>query len=250
MGEPYITFSSTEVAAYYAAKVPHLKQRGREWRGPCPVHHGQDDNFAVIPASGVWFCHSTCGRGGDILDLEAVLNSGDFSVRKAAVFALMGRAEPEYRHQLTSTNGNSEGKATASSASANERGDQWRQIEAYPYTDGHGNLLFQVVRFERGEGAHRQKKFRQRQPDRRGGWNWDLYAIERVPYHLEAILKADVVYLVEGEKDVHTLECNGSLSLHPTFARELQSNFSSSVPARNDLRLMERLTEGIGYSFV
>ena len=44
--------------------------------------------------------------------------------------------------------------------------------------------------------------------------------------------------------------CNGSLSLHPTFARELQSNFSSSVPARNDLRLMERLTEGIGYSFV
>ncbi len=46
--------------------------------------------------------------------------------------------------------------------------DNTRQpIAEYPYTDETGNLLFEVCRFE-------PKDFRQRRPDGRGGWIWNL----------------------------------------------------------------------------
>jgi len=65
----FITLTPGEVSRYYAARVPHLKQRrATEWRGPCPIHHGKDDNFAVEPSSGLWFCHSSCGRGEDVFE--------------------------------------------------------------------------------------------------------------------------------------------------------------------------------------
>src|ERR1019366_2400557 len=51
-----------------------------------------------------------------------------------------------------------------------------------------------------------EKAFRQRRPDGCGGFTWNLDGIERVPYRLPELLKAETVYLAEGEKDVHTLE--------------------------------------------
>ena len=107
MADSAITFTLGEVSTYYAARVPHLKQRrARKWRGPCPIHDGQNDNFAVEPYTGWWFCHSQCGRGGDILELEAALHGGDFPTRKAAVFPPCGtyptriRAQ-RHRHEWT-----------------------------------------------------------------------------------------------------------------------------------------------------
>src|SRR5947209_4410872 len=112
MADSAITFTSGEVSAYYAARVPNLKQRrAAEWRGACPIHRGKNDNFAVEPDTGRWFCHSTCGRGGDVLELEAALNRGDFPTRKAEVFRLVGRMEPYPRRNGTGTNGNSAGTA-------------------------------------------------------------------------------------------------------------------------------------------
>src|SRR5579863_4834432 len=108
MADSAISFTSGEVSKYYAARVPHLKQRRvSEWRGACPIHHGKNDNFAVEPATGRWFCHSACGRGGDILELEAALSGGDFPTRKGEVFRLVGRIEPLYPRNGTRTNGNS-----------------------------------------------------------------------------------------------------------------------------------------------
>jgi phage/plasmid primase-like uncharacterized protein len=88
-----IDFTPGEVSIYYAARLPKLHQRAREWRGPCPVHHGKDDNFAVDSETGRWFCHSVCGRGGDILSLEQELKGTDFRVAKSRVFLLLGRVE-------------------------------------------------------------------------------------------------------------------------------------------------------------
>jgi hypothetical protein len=90
-----IDFTPGEVSIYYAARFPKLNQRGREWRGACPVHHGKDDNFTVDPETGRWFCHSVCGRGGDILSLEQELTRADFRVAKLQVFSLLGRVEVE-----------------------------------------------------------------------------------------------------------------------------------------------------------
>src|SRR5690349_20110599 len=108
-----------EIAHYYAARVPHLKQvDAREWRSPCPIHNRDRDSFTVEAATGQWFCHSACGRGGDIFDLEQVLNGSNFKAAKQEVLRLIGRAE--------------------SVAPA-------RQVEnIYKYPDENGVLLFEV----------------------------------------------------------------------------------------------------------
>lgn len=94
MRYPEITFNQSEGSAYYARRVPYLKQsRAREWRGPCPIHHGKNDNFSVNSETGLWFCHSRCNRGGDILALEEELFGGDFPARQAKIFRLVGPTE-------------------------------------------------------------------------------------------------------------------------------------------------------------
>ena len=42
----------SEVSTYYAARMPRLNQRAREWRGPCLIHGGKDDNFSVNAKNG------------------------------------------------------------------------------------------------------------------------------------------------------------------------------------------------------
>ncbi|MFH1969516.1 MAG: hypothetical protein ABIJ53_04265 [Verrucomicrobiota bacterium] len=75
-------------------------------------------------------------------------------------------------------------------------------VKTYDYTDTAGNLLFQVVRFD-------PKGFRQRHPDGHGGWIWKMKGVERVLYHLPAVLEAmkagQDIYICEGEKDVDAL---------------------------------------------
>lgn len=78
-----------------------------------------------------------------------------------------------------------------------------RQIVAtYDYVDAAGKLLFQTVRYF-------PKDFKQRRPDGKGGWIWDLKGVGTVPYRLpevlEAIARLETVYVAEGEKDVDTL---------------------------------------------
>jgi putative DNA primase/helicase len=200
MVESAISFTSEEVATYYAARVPHLQQRrAAEWRGACPIHHGKNDNFAVEPGSGRWFCHSTCGRGGDILELEAALSGGDFPTRKAAIFSLVGRVESDCRRNCTRTDGHSAGMAPAEPT----KPVRVRIAATYQYVDAGGSLLYEVVRWLMSDG---DKEFQQRRPDGRGGWLWNLDGIARVPYRLPRLLAADTVYLPEGERDVHTLE--------------------------------------------
>jgi len=83
-------------------------------------------------------------------------------------------------------------------------------VAAYPYTDETGGLLFQVVRQE-PEG------FRQRRPDGRGGWIWNLDGTRRVLYRLPEVLVESEMLICEGEKDcdsAHKMEivatCNPS----------------------------------------
>jgi hypothetical protein len=85
-------------------------------------------------------------------------------------------------------------------------GDGWPPIRAtYPYTDEQGALLFEVVRFDTTDLA---KRFRQRQPDGKGGWIPNIIGVRRVLYRLPALIAAvkagERVLLCEGEKDANT----------------------------------------------
>jgi len=69
----------------------------------------------------------------------------------------------------------------------------------YRYLDEDGKPLFEVVRFE-------GKRFAQRTPDGTWGLNGARRVLYRLPRVLEAVRKGERIYVVEGERDVHSLE--------------------------------------------
>ena len=175
-----MTFTHGEVIAYYQTRVPSVNiTNQREWRGKCPVHSGNDPNFAVNSESGLAQCHSQCGKGWDMISLEQALTGVDFPRAKEAVYQIVGRPNVPWEE---------------------------RNLEAaYDYTDPNGKLLYQVVR-------NYGKEFKQRRPDGSGGWNWGLGNVTRVPFRLEKVRHADFAAIVEGEKDVLTLERLGMIA--------------------------------------
>src|ERR1700757_1498125 len=70
-----------------------------------------------------------------------------------------------------------------------------RYVATYDYVDADGALLYQVCRLE-------PKSFRQRRPDGKGGWIWEV-GHRRGPYRLSDLLAYPdgTVFLCEGEED-------------------------------------------------
>ena len=75
-------------------------------------------------------------------------------------------------------------------------------IATYDYPDEIGELLYQVCRYSK-------KDFKQRRPDGKGGWIWNLKDVRKVLYRLpeliEAMAHARTILIPEGEKDVNNL---------------------------------------------
>jgi len=75
--------------------LPNLSQRGRHWRGRCPLHQGKRASFSVNPTTGWWECFSECGRRGSLIDFEMMLAGVDFIRAISSVFDIVGRRRPE-----------------------------------------------------------------------------------------------------------------------------------------------------------
>lgn len=150
-----------------------FKRQGGELYAPCPFHSdGKRPNFRVNPAKNSWFC-DVCGEGGGVVEFIAKKTGRD----KKEVFKEFAGKQKE--PDIT---------------------PMGEIVCTYDYTDASGNLLYQVCRMK-------PKSFRQRRPDGKGGWIWNMEGIERVLYRLPDILnpKCIAVCLVEGEKDADTL---------------------------------------------
>lgn len=194
--------TQAEISAYFANRTPNIDQAGDEWRGPCPIHHGSDPNFAINPASGLWFCHSQCGRGGSILHLEVELTGAEFDVATNAISDIIGRP----RTKVAS---------------------KGRIVATYDYKDDDGVLLHQTVRFE-------PKEFRQRRPDGKGGWVWNLQGIEPILYRLNEIVSSEVVLIAEGEKDIDALVALGfTATCNPMGAGKWRQNYSDILVGKD-----------------
>jgi hypothetical protein len=138
------------------------------------------------PKRGTWYDHENKIGGGaaDLLELKA-------EVKGVAAIIAWFRDELGIDVDDHRTNGQ-------------------RIVATYDYTDEHGELLFQVVRF----GP--EKDFRQRQPDGNGRWLWKMAGVQTVPYHLAEVVAARNkangqpwrVYIPEGEKDVDRLRAD------------------------------------------
>lgn len=98
-----------------------------------------------------------------------------------------------------------------------------RIVETYPYLNETGRLLFEVLRFE-------PKAFRQRRPDGKGGWLWNVNGVRRVLYRLPEVLQAKSVLIVEGEKDIETARKLGLVATcNPGGAGKWRPEYSESL---------------------
>lgn len=77
-----------------------------------------------------------------------------------------------------------------------------RVVARYDYTDASGNLLYQVERTD-------PKGFRQRRPDGKGGWIYNLDGVARTLYRLPTLATAGEIWIAEGCKDCDTLAALG-----------------------------------------
>lgn len=206
-----MTFSPSEVRSYWISRIPRLNaSTHREWRCPCPIHQGTNPNFAINSETGLAQCHSTCGRGWDMISYEMEISGLDFPKAKERVFDVVGRANVPWDE---------------------------RNVEAkYDYTDESGKLLYQVLRYY-------GKDFKQRRPSDDGGWVWSIKNIEWVPFQLPKVVKADFVGITEGEKDALTLErigivgtCNngGAEKFRPELAKWFAGKSVAIFPDNDD----------------
>lgn len=52
-----------------------FRRRNNRLVGPCPIHAGQGStSFVADLDRNLWFCFSSCGRGGDVIDLVRLLD--------------------------------------------------------------------------------------------------------------------------------------------------------------------------------
>jgi hypothetical protein len=131
-------------------------------------------------------------------------------------------------------------------------------MAVYDYTDEHGGLLFQVCRTA-------DKQFSQRVPDRsrKSGYRWQLGDTRRVLYRLPKVLAAiangEMIWLCEGERDVHALAAAGvTASCNPGGAGKWRPEYAeifrdvivrvvadTDVPGRRHARQVAASLEGI-----
>lgn len=145
----------------------------------CPKTNHRKDHYCVSinVEKQIWHCHD-CGIGGSVIDWVATASNRN----PAEVFKEMAMEVSARMAAAIPVNGTGES----------------RMVATYDYTDSQGNLIYQVCRYE-------PKTFRQRQPDRNGGWKWTMDGATRVLYRLPEVLVASEVICAEGEKDCDNL---------------------------------------------
>lgn len=161
------------MAADFVSRLQGVRKSGAGWEARCPAHEDRRQSLTVREAEDgkiLVSCHA--GENGRGCPPEAIVSALGLTVRDL----FPDRSEARQAQRIART---------------------------YSYTDEAGGPLFQVVRFE-------PKDFRQRRPDGKGGWTWNLNGVRRVLYRLPRVLETakagGVVYVVEGEKDGEALE--------------------------------------------
>ena len=178
-----------EIRRYFESRL------GAQFRGEavkqvvrCPFHQDRMPSLSIDTAKGVWKCFSGCGQGG-LIDFEQKFNGG--LSRTEALSAIHEALGMEFTGPSADTEPES----------------------IYPYTDEHGKLLFQKLRFP-------GKRFSQRKLDDAGGWNYSLGSVRKPLYNLMGVITANQVCVVEGEKDADNVNRQGLSGLDETrFSR-------------------------------
>jgi hypothetical protein len=185
------------------------QKQGNEWR------YGSRGSLAIDTNKGTWFDHEA-NVGGGVFDL----------IRRQG-------------HEQPAAWLRGEGLLAAPQV---VRRAAPRIVKTYDYRDEAGVLLFQVVRFD-------PKDFRQRRPDGRGGWIWNLQDRRRVPYLLSELVKevaaGETIFVPEGEKDVDNLRAIGlAATTNPGGIKKWRDEYSEHLRGADVVVLPDNHAEG------
>jgi hypothetical protein len=204
-----------------AAGLKEGSQSGRERAFLCTQH---DDHHESLFINGpMWFC-GPCGQGGNAWKLAAFLLDVDPSDKKTIAAWLS-------EHGLIASNGGGNTVRTRPDSYMGHPITIW-----YDYTDGDGNPLYSVARVQFQKDGVREKEF----PVFCGGsWGLKEKGIALVPYRLTQLITSNQVWIVEGEKDVHSLERIGlAATTNPGGAGKWKSEFSKYFRANQHVIIL------------
>jgi hypothetical protein len=165
----------------------------------CPAadHKKYHRCVTIDTQKNLWHCND-CKRGGTVIDW--VMIEKNVTAADAMRMLADGRNGSEAKRVLAKT---------------------------YNYTDESGKLLFQTCRY-------RPKHFKQRRPDGKGGWIWDLEGTRRVLYRLPEVVKAQIICVAEGEKDCDKLTSLGFVATcNPMGAGKWRDEYSQAVRGKD-----------------
>lgn len=203
--------SSVSIRGVMEQRGHQFVKRGKELFCVCPFHKDSSPSFRLDESKHLWFC-DPCGFGGSVIDLISKIEN----VTIAEIFKRYEKEE--YQMQEIKTE------------------EKPKAIKVYSYNNEIGELCFQVIRYE-------PKTFRQRHSDSKGGWIWNMDGVERVLYRLPEVLASQIVWIVEGEKDVDNLfdcgfvaTCNvgGAGKWLPAYTESLKGKHIIVCPDNDD----------------
>lgn len=199
------------------AYFEHALEHSVKWNGTsttlvtCVFHDDSRPSLSLNSETGDFHCFG-CEAKGSIFDFVMLRRGCDFkeALKELADFAGVHEgADVKPKPEIETT---------------------------YRYTDAKGTLLFEVVRF-------RPKDFKQRRPDGKGGWAWNMDGIGRVPYNLPEVAGSNYVVIVEGEKDVESLRALGVVATcnpggvgkwKPEYNKYLQGKHVAILPDNDE----------------
>lgn len=196
---------------FYKEFIPSIRDNGKpQAKGLCPFHDDRHPSFSVNFETGLWNCLAGCG-GGIVFDFYMKLKGVDFQTALEEIAKMTGSTFSDFHPYI--------GNAKLQSSN--------KPVETYDYHDIDGNLVFQVCRYE-------PKSFCQRRSDGNDGWIYDLKGIVPVPYNLPEVIKADMVYICEGEKDCGNLKTIGVVATtSPMGAGKWRKEYSQYLEGKD-----------------
>lgn len=168
------------------AYFPNAKRTPNGWQAKCPAHedkvaslsiHTEEDGKVLL------HCHAGC-------EPEAVLR---------AVGLKLSDLFPEEKGTSRGDTGRSKRRSRSAPSDSSI-------VAEYDYLDESGSLLYQSVRLDPKDFRFRRRVV----TSTSAGWVWNMEGVRKVIYRLPEVMAAvgdgRPVFIVEGEKDVHTLE--------------------------------------------
>lgn len=165
------TFTSAQCREYFQSRMPDAKITERESNVvKCPFHEDRTASLSLNYRKGVWNCFAGCGKGGLVAFEEKIKGIGHTEAQEAV------------RRALNLGNGHSSEKPEA----------------VYTYRDAGSREVFQKLRYPGKRFVIRRKT--------ETGYQTGLGEMEEKPlYCMETLVKSNVVFVVEGERDCDTL---------------------------------------------